>query len=135
MQKHHYLYLAIVMFGVAVVSGLVFYFTSLRLVIKNNSISIETKNEINQEQETKVKFVPVDPENPVALPKGTVGGMTACERIDNLIDCLGMKNKNLQQLVKDEIASKGATIEETCGNKMNAIMKYRMESIKSECVF
>lgn len=135
MKSHHYVLSAIIFLIVASVTAMVVYFSSIKVFIKDKISSLDANIQIDNQQEIKVDFVKVDPEAPIALPSGTVGGVTACERIDKIINCLAAKNKKLESLVEDVIATKGATIEETCGNRMSGIMKYRLESIKSGCIF
>lgn len=139
MKSHHYLYLALTIITVALLSGFVVYFTSIKLFLKENLPGAITnnvsENENENEKETIVDFVPVDPEAPIALPTGTVGGVTACERLDNLKKCLKEKNPNLLGKVTEKNATSGATIEEKCGNTLGDINELRMESIKSGCIY
>ena len=135
MKSHHYIYLVLTILIVAFISGFAVYFTSIKLFIKENLPNVTTNNVSEREKEVVVNFVPVDPEAPIALPTGTVGGMTACERLDNLKTCLKEKNPSLFAQVMEKNATSGATIEERCGNTLSDINILRMESIKSGCIY
>jgi len=137
MKQHHFLYLAIIVIGVAIVSGLLLYFTSLRFVFTtdpNSSVKKTPSMKLN-EAEVKVDFVEVDPETPIAIPTGTVGGVTACERFDNIKSCLKTKNPILAETISDIIATEGATIEGKCSSVLSQILPYRVDSIKSGCIW
>jgi hypothetical protein len=89
------------------------------------------------EAEVQVKFVEIDPDSPITIPKGTVGGVTACERLYNLKQCLQEKNKDLVPAIAkaEKNATNSATIEDGCGETLIVLNDLREQSIKSGCVW
>lgn len=135
MKSHHKLFITLLISVVAIISALLVYLFIMRLINERKSIASPGVGESQIGDEVMVTFVPVDPDNPVALPSGTVGGFTACERLDNLKECLNDKGSDLTSIVNTKIASSGATIEDKCGNVLDQLRGIRIDSIKVGCIW
>lgn len=76
-----------------------------------------------------------DPRNPLALGPQTVGGHTACERLDNLKLCLQEKQSTLAALLTSPIASPSAGLNDACGVILNAVADMRPATYALGCIW
>jgi hypothetical protein len=77
----------------------------------------------------------VDPANPIKPGNGTVGGNTACERLDNLKKCLENNKSTLAAQVLVPQVEAGVSIESLCGNRLNDLQSIRLQTIQAGCVW
>ncbi len=135
-KSHHNYYIGFIVILVAAITGFLSYSFSLRF-FTNSFSSRETSNNNNVEKmkEIPITFVPVDPDYPIAIPSGTVGGKTACERLDNLRACIKNKDQDLYRFVSGTESEEGNTVEEKCGATLVLLSEIRAKSIELGCVW
>lgn len=136
MKTHHVRYLVTIVLGVALMSGIAVYFfgSTLFLPLRNKVMSPVAPSPRSGEAEVAVQFVPVNPEYPIELPKGSVGGRGACERLANLRTCLQNKKSELATIAGRD-ATKAATFEESCGNTLTQLAVIRPQAAAAGCFF
>jgi len=76
-----------------------------------------------------------DPLNPLALGPETVGGVTACERLFNLKQCLIRKNSTLEARLVTPVASASAGLNDACGLILNEASDIRPASFELGCIW
>ncbi len=135
MKSHHKIFITLLIFVAAIFSAALVYFFAMRVMSRQTGFAKSGVEKSQIEDEVVVTFAPVNPDNPAALPSGTVGGFTACERLDNLKACLNGKSSNLASIVNTKEASSGATIEDKCGNVLDQLLSIRIDSIKAGCIW
>lgn len=77
----------------------------------------------------------VDPVNPIRPGERTVGGNSACERLDNLRQCLEKNKSGLASRVSSPQVVTGVSIESLCGDKLNNLQSIRLQTIQAGCVW
>jgi hypothetical protein len=76
-----------------------------------------------------------DPTYPLRLGPNTVGGVTACERLNNLKICLQEQNSSLAAQLRSPEATAGAGLDAVCGNILNEIADLRPQSVEIGCIW
>jgi hypothetical protein len=76
-----------------------------------------------------------DPTYPLRLGPNTVGGVTACERLNNLKICLQKKNSSLAAQLRSPEATPGAGLNAVCGNLLNGLADLRPQTVEIGCIW
>ena len=77
----------------------------------------------------------INPTYPLQLGSHTVGGVTACERLYNLGNCLKDKKSPLLSKLRTPEASAGAGLESVCGGILNDLAYLRPQTAQIDCVW
>ena len=77
----------------------------------------------------------VNPIHPLELGANTVGGSTACERLNNLKICLEQKQSSLAGRLRSPEATPSAGLNIVCGDILNELADLRPETVKVGCIW
>lgn len=77
----------------------------------------------------------VNPTHPLELGANTVGGSTACERLNNLKICLEQKQSSLAGRLRSPEATPSAGLNTVCGDILNELADLRPETVKVGCIW
>ncbi len=77
----------------------------------------------------------INPTYPLQLGPHTVGGVTACERLHNLSNCLRDKKSPLVNELRTPEASPGAGLETVCSSILNDLAQLRPQTAQIGCVW
>lgn len=121
---------------IASISGYYAYDLSVHYFSSDRSAGKYSNQKVEDEiKEVEVTFVTVDPEFPIAIPSGTIGGKTACERLYNLRSCLADKDVETHKFALETESSIGETVEDKCGDTLSTLSSIRDKSIELGCVW
>ncbi|MBP6994306.1 hypothetical protein KBB12_03625 [Candidatus Woesebacteria bacterium] len=76
-----------------------------------------------------------NPTNPLELGANTVGGATACERLNNLKICLEKKQSSLAGRLRSPEATPSAGLNTVCGDILNELADIRPETVEIGCIW
>ena len=77
----------------------------------------------------------INPTYPLQLGPHTVGGVTACERLYNLGNCLKDRKSPLSSELRTPEASSGAGLETVCSGILNDLAYLRPQTAQIGCVW
>ncbi len=144
----HYIILGIIVVACAALSA----YTVHRILI-GSVINTSTSTKTGEQRSTKSGATPTiaiffpksaegvyilptaNPTNPLELGANTVGGATACERLNNLKICLQKKNSSLISRLKSPEATSGAGLNEVCGSILNELADLRPQTVEIGCIW
>jgi len=144
----HYAVLVTIVVVCAAVSAFTVHRILVGSLVKTNTLIRSNKKKLPQRMvlpTTQMNFpqssdgiyiLPTaDPTYPLRLGPNTVGGVTACERLNNLKTCLQKKNSSLAAQLRSPEATPGAGLNAVCGNLLNDLADLRPQTVEIGCIW
>ena len=144
----HYIILGCIVVACAALSAYTVHTILTGSVIKSNDLTGSQREQQSKSNATPTIaiFLPknadgvyilptANPTNPLELGANTVGGATACERLNNLKRCLQNKNSSLAAQLRSPEATAGAGLNTVCGNMLNELADLRPQTVEIGCIW
>ncbi len=144
----HYAVLVTIVAACAAVSAFTVHSILVGSLVKTNTLvrsdgikpsqrTVSPATQINFPQGPDGTYIlpTADPTYPLRLGPNTVGGVTACERLDNLKTCLQEKNSSLAAQLRSPEATPGAGLNAVCGDLLNDLADLRPQTVEIGCIW